>query len=164
MILFNLFYLGLDVIYIMKEKILEFLKIYFVFLAIAFVINTLIMEILVAPSVAPEHQKSISEQGWRSFVYNQLVGVTILYSIFSFVGSIIFFKKRFDFKRMGLLSFISGFVLEFTFMRPEWVQAIYELRVSGEVIGAVIVSSLYWFIPWGVPSYILQKYFLKEKD
>ena len=63
---------------------------------------------------------------------------------------------------MGLLSLLIGFICEFTFMKPEWVEKFYSLNVDGKIIVAVIISAIYWFIIWGAPTYILQKYFSKN--
>ncbi|MCW4020776.1 MAG: hypothetical protein NWF14_06080 [Candidatus Bathyarchaeota archaeon] len=54
---------------------------------------------------------------------------------------------------MEMLSLVIGFILEFTLMKPEWVQNIYAFKIEGDVIGAVFVSSLYWFIAWGAPAH-----------
>jgi len=77
------------------------------------------------------------------------VGIIIFFSIFSFVGTAIFLKTSYNPRKMGILSSIIGFFLEFTIMKPEWVQNIFALKIGGDVIGAIIVSPLYWFMTWG---------------
>jgi len=136
----------------MRNLIVKFLQIYVVFVAFVLLVN-LSLELL----VSPENRKIIEEQGWTYFLQHQLVGIIIFFLIFSFVGTIIFLKTSYNPRKMGLLSFIIGFILEFTMMKPEWVQNIYAFKIGGDVIGAIIVSSLYWFVTWGAPSYIYNK-------
>lgn len=83
--------------------------------------------------------------------------------MFSLAGSAIFFFKNYKPIKMGLLSFALGFILEFATMKPDWVQNIYTLQIAGGTIVAVIVSAVYWFIPWGVPAYIINKFYEKIK-
>lgn len=128
----------------MKDRVINFLKIYLVFLSFALAIN-LPLEILVP---TPEKEKIIAEYGWNLFIQYQVRAIVIFYMIFNFVGSIIFLFKIYRPIKMGVLSLIAGFILEFSFMKPDWVQNIYAIKIGGAVIGAVIVSSLYWIIPW----------------
>ena len=127
----------------MKDRIIKLLKIYIVFILIALLIN-LTMEMTIP---TPEEKNAL--------------GIIIFYLMFSFVGSIIFLLKSYRTRIMALLSFIAGFFLEFAFMRPEWVMKIYVLQLTGDVIGGLIVSAIYWLIPWGVPAYILHRYLFK---
>jgi hypothetical protein len=78
--------------------------------------------------------------------------------IFNLVGSVILLIKNYEAKVMGALSLLIGFIFEFSFMRPDWVQNVYALNIEAGVLGAVIVSAFYWFIPWGLPSYVIHKY------
>jgi len=134
------------------RSVVKFLQVYIVFVAFVLLVN-LSLELL----VSPENRKIIEEHGWTYFLQHQLVGIIIFFLIFSFVGAAIFLKTSYNPRKMGILSFIIGFVLEFTIMKPEWVQNIFALKIGGDVIGAIIVSSLYWFITWGAPSYIFNK-------
>lgn len=144
----------------MKRKLVRFLKIYLVFMLFVLVIN-LSVELL----ISPENRKTIAEQGWSYFVQHQLVGIIIFFVLFSLVGAMIFLKKKYKPKKMEILSFIIGFALEFIFMKPEWVQNIYALKIGEDVIGAVIGSSFYWLAAWGIPSYIIHtKDFLNSKN
>lgn len=118
------------------------------------------MEILVP---TPEREKIIAEYGWANFVQSKVTGLVMFYMIFSFVGSIIFLFKFYKPIIMGILSLVIGFILEFAFMKPEWVQNICVVRIGGDDVVAVIVSALYWFIPWGMPSYIVHKYIFKSR-
>ena len=124
----------------MKSFALRFLKIYLVFFLFSILVN-LSLELLVP---TPEEKDP--------------TGIIMFYSIFDLVGSLIYFYKKFRARIMGGLSFILGFICEFTFMRPEWVLKIYDLSINGDVIVAVLVSSVYWFIAWFIPSFILHKY------
>ncbi len=119
-------------------KLVKFFKIYSVFMAIALAIN-LSLEMLIP---TPEEK-------------NALV-IVVFYLLFNLIGSSIFLFKSYRPLKMGTLSFVLGFIFEFTFMRPDWVQSIYALSIGGDVISAVIVSAIYWFIPWGVPAYIIR--------
>lgn len=125
-------------------KIVRFLKIYFVFVSIALLIN-LSIEMLIP---TPEQKNAI--------------GIIMFYIIFSFIGSSVFFFKNYTYRRMGLLSLLLGFIFEFTFMRPAWVYDIFALKITFGVILTVIISALYWFIPWGVPAYIIHRYLSKQ--
>lgn len=127
----------------MKEKLARFVKIYFVFILVALIIN-LTMEMTIP---TPEEKNA--------------VGIAMFYLLFSLPGSLIFLFKNYRPLIMGMLSFVIGFLMEFAFMRPDWVMKIYSLNVGlGEIV-AVIVSAVYWFIPWGIPAFILQKYIIK---
>jgi len=143
---------------IMRDKVIKFLKIFLVFLLFALAAN-LSMEILVP---TPEREKIVAEHGWVYMVQSKMTGLTIFYAMFSFVGGVVFLFKFYEPIKMGFLSFVVGFVLEFAFMNPEWVQKIYALQIGGDVIVAVIVSAFYWFIPWGVPSYIFHTWIFKS--
>lgn len=127
----------------MKDKLVKFLKIYFVFILVALLIN-LTMEMTIP---TPEEKNAI--------------GIAMFYLLFSLPGSLVFLFKNYRPLIMGLLSFVIGFLMEFSFMRPEWVMKIYSLTVGPGEIVAVIVSAVYWFIPWGVSAFILQRYILK---
>jgi len=132
----------------MKDRIIKSLKIYAVFFLFALLIN-LTMEIVMKIIVNIPESLDIS-------------GIIIFFSIFSFFGALIFIFKSYRPKKMGLCSLVLGFVLEFSFMKPDWVQNIYALKIGGDVIVAIIVTSFYWFIAWGIPSYVIHKYLIKS--
>jgi hypothetical protein len=129
-----------------KKRAVDFLKVYAVFILFSMLVN-LSMELLIP---TPEEK--------------QATGIIIFYTIFSFFGSMIYLFRKYRPVRMGLLSLLIGFLLEFALMRPAWVMNIYGLSITGDVIGAVLVSSLYWFIAWGIPSYALHQYVFKAKS
>lgn len=128
----------------MKDRLLKFLKIYLAFILFALLVN-LSMEILIP---TPEEK--------------QVLGIVMFYMLFSITGSLVFLFKGYRPLKMGLLSFVLGFFFEFAFMRPDWVLKIYSLEVGGDVFGAVIVSAVYWFIAWGIPSYFLHRYVFRS--
>ena len=128
----------------MKDKLIKFVKIYFVFILIALLIN-LTMEMTIP---TPEEKNA--------------AGIAMFYMLFSLPGSLVLLLKNYKPLIMGFLSLVIGFIMEFTFMRPDWVMKIYTVQIGGDVIGAVIISAIYWFIPWSVPSFLLQRYILKE--
>ena len=128
----------------MKDRIIRLLKIYAVFIMVALLIN-LTMELTIP---TPEEKNAFA--------------IVFFYLLFSLPGSLVLLFKNYRPLKMGLLSFVIGFIFEFAFMRPDWVMKIYSLTAGPDVIGAVIISAVYWLIPWSVPTYILQKYIIKE--
>lgn len=142
----------------MKNRVIKFLVIYIVFLLFVLVVN-LTLEII---TPTPERAAVIAECGWECFLKEKIKGVVIFYVIFNFIGSVIFLLKNYKWKKMGQLSFIIGFILEFLLMRPDWVQNIFSFNITFSVITAVIISSLYWFGAWGAPAYLLHKFILKK--
>ena len=133
-----------------KNRTIKFLKIYGVFFLFALLINLLLEIVLRLILWIPEPL--------------DIRGIIIFFSIFSFFGSLIFFYKSYRPKKMGLLSLLFGQICEFTFMRPEWVQNFYALKINMDAIMPFIFSSIiYWFPAWLVPSYIIHKYVIKTK-
>lgn len=137
----------------MQKKFTKFLKIYLVFLLVALAVN-LTLELIVP---TPEKAKIVSEYGLNYFLTHHARRIIIFYLGFSAIGALILLYKKYSFLKMGFLSFIIGFIFEFTFMQPDWVQNIYALEISGAVIATVIISALYWFVPWSVPVLIGKK-------
>lgn len=127
----------------MKEKLVKFLKIYIVFFIVAMLIN-LTMELTIP---TPEEKNAFA--------------IVFFYALFSLPGALVLLLKNYKPWIMGLLSLGIGFFFEFSFMRPDWVMNIYALNIGASILSAII-SAIYWFIPWSVPAFILQKYILKE--
>jgi hypothetical protein len=123
----------------MIANILKFLKIYAVFMVFVLVVN-LSMEVFIP---TPEEKN--------------VIAIIIFYLIFNLFGSLIFFLKSYKPEIMGGLSFVIGFVLEFAFMRPDWVNKIYALEISIGIFIAVVISAIYWIIAWGIPAYVLDR-------
>jgi hypothetical protein len=119
----------------------KFLKVYLVFWVCAAALN-LPMELIFTP---------------EKF---DATGIMVFYGLFSIPGALIFFKKNYQPRRMGILSFITGFVMEFALLfNADWVRNIYALKIGGAVIVAVVISAFYWFVAWGAPSYVIHKWF-----
>jgi len=135
----------------MDNKITRFLKIYLVFIVSALVINLFLEIIFRFLFEIPEEL--------------DIFGILLFFSIFNLFGTVILFFRNYNPIKMGLLSLIFGQILEFTFMRPEWVLRMYAFEFSGETITSFVISSiLYWFPAWLIPSFILHKYkLLKDK-
>lgn len=152
----------------MKNKIIRFLKNYLVFWLFAVTVSVVIMEILIGSIIVPERQEFAVEHGMVNYLFEILFGTTIFYTIFSFFGALIFYFKNYNYKKMGLLSLLLGFILEFTILQPNipegegsgasWVQGWYNLNINGETIVGTLISAVYWFIGWGLPSYVIHKY------
>jgi len=157
----------------MKNKIIRFLKIYLVFWLFAVAISVVIMEILIGSILVPERQEFAAEHGMINYSFEILIGTTIFYTIFSFFGALIFYFKNYGCKKMGILSLLLGFILEFTILQPNipegegsgasWVQGWYSLNISGEIIVGTLISAIYWFIAWAGPTYIIHKFLAKIK-
>lgn len=141
----------------MKKEALRLLKTYLIFLLVAVLIN-LTLELIVP---TPERAATVAEHGLAYFLKTHTINVMIFYAIFSLIGAVIFVLKNYDALRMGVLSFIVGFILEFLMMRPDWVGEIYALNIDMGIIVAVLISAAYWFVPWSLPAYMIHKYVKK---
>lgn len=133
------------------------LKPYLVFTTI-----TLLVVIPLELIFSPHHRKTIAEYGLSYFIRHSLVGMVILFALISLIGVVVLLKKKYTPVRMGVLSLILGFAIEFLFMKPDWVQAIVTFKIGGGTIVAVLISAFYWFAVWGIPSYVIYKYFVQE--
>ena len=135
----------------MNNKFKKFLSVYMIFILWAVCVNGIIIETIGRVVL------KIPEP-WDP-------GLFIFYFIFNSIGTIIFFIGKYNSKIMGIFSLIIGQILEFTFMRPEWVKKFYALEIGGETIAPLIVSSiLAWFPVWFFPSYIAHKYIFKREE
>ncbi|MBU7030470.1 MAG: hypothetical protein HXS48_26295 [Theionarchaea archaeon] len=133
------------------------LKTYLVFTTI-----TLLVVIPLELIFSPHHRRTIAEYGLGYFIRHSLVGMVILFAVVSLIGMVILLKKEYTPVRMGVLSLILGFAIEFLFMRPDWVQAVVTFKIGGGTIVAVLISAFYWFAVWGIPSYVIYRYFAQE--
>ena len=155
-----------------RSTIIQFLKIYLVFWLFAVAISVVIMEIIIGSLIVPERQEFASEHGITAYTFEVFFGTTIFYTIFSFFGALIFYFKNYSYKKIGILSLLLGFILEFTILQPNipegegsgasWVQGWYNLNITGETIVGTLISAVYWFIGWGFPSYVIHKYSTKS--
>lgn len=123
---------------------------------LVFTISCLLVVIPLELLFSPKHSKTIAEYGLGYFIRTSLLGMVILFAVISLIGTVILLKKWYNPVRMGILSFVLGFFIEFVFMKPDWVQAIGSFRLTGGVLIAVVLSAIYWFAVWGVPSYVIQ--------
>ena len=101
-----------------RSTIIQFLKISLVFWLFAVAVSVVIMEIIIGSLIVPERQEFAAEHGMINYSFEILFGTTIFYTIFSFFGALIFYFKNYNYKKMGLLSLLLGFILEFTILQP----------------------------------------------
>ena len=133
----------------MKDRVIKFLKIYAVFFLFALLVNLSLEIGLRLIFQIPEPL--------------DVRGIIMFFSLFNFFGALIFFYKKYRARKMGLLSLIFGDICEFTFMKPEWVQSIYALKINMDAIMPFIISSvIYWFPAWTIPSYVIHRYVIKS--
>ena len=124
----------------MKNKIIRFLKIYLVFWLFAVTVSVVIMEILIGSIIIPERQEFAAEHGMINYSFEILLEQPFFYTIFSFFGALIFYFKNYNYKKMGLLSLLFGFILEFTILQPNipegegsgasWIQGWCSLNIT----------------------------------
>ncbi|MBC7130351.1 hypothetical protein H5T51_03905 [Candidatus Bathyarchaeota archaeon] len=155
-----------------KRSFIRFLKTYAVFWLFAIAVSVLFLEIVVGFLLVPERREYATEHGASDYSSTVFFGTAMFYGIFNFFGALIFHLKRFRPKRMGLLSLIAGFILEFSrvlqggIQESEgsgaiWVQGWYNLNLSGETIMGTLISAAYWFVAWAGPTYIIYKFLSK---
>ncbi len=91
-------------------------------------------------------------------------GALFFWVLYCILGVGIFLKKENNPKIIGAYSWVLGYMLEFTWIRPNWVQAILgEIEMSRlELLAAVLVSSLCWFMSWALPAYVIIRFLVKE--
>ncbi len=140
----------------MQTRLVKFAKVYLVFMLSAILVNVA-MEIAIP---TPEKAMIIAEHGWDHYMAVNVRGIILFYAIFSLVGGVIYISTNLRSVEMGASSLVIGFVLEFAFMRPGWVLRILALRVAPADVVAVIVSVFYWYVAWGLPSYLIQRYLM----
>ncbi|MBU7016308.1 MAG: hypothetical protein HXS44_02270 [Theionarchaea archaeon] len=123
-----------------------------------FYVSVLVVVIPLELIFSPNHRVTIAEYGWGYFIRNSLMGMGILYALLSFIGLLILLKMEYTPVRMGVLSLVLGFIIEFLFMKPGWVYSIARFQITVGIIIAVLLSAFYWFAVWGFPSYMLKRY------
>jgi len=124
----------------------KFAKTYLVFFASSLLINVS-MEALLCPE--------------NLAIVNQII---IFYILFSLLGALVFLRKSCGPRGMGVLSFIFGFIFEFTFMLPDWVRNVYALKINMDTAAAVVVSAFYWFLAWAAPSFVIHRWALWRRQ
>lgn len=136
-------------------KLARLLKVFTIFWLVSLATN-LTMEILVP---TPEKAAIVEEHGWGYYYTVQVRGIVLFYALFSLAGSYIFVTYSYRTRMMGLLSATLGYVFEFAFMRPDWVRAIMALRLNPELFFTLLVTTFYWYIAWGLPTYVTHRWF-----
>jgi hypothetical protein len=136
------------------SNIAKFLKTYLLFMTFILTVNML-MEIVV---VKPETLPIIEEYSWGYFIISKLTGgILIMYALYDLLGTIIYYKLKLTPIKMGLIGLAVGMIMEFFFMKPDWVMRFYSLDISFGVIGGLITTAFYWYIPWAAPPYLINK-------
>jgi len=123
-----------------RKQIAKFLWTYLVFVASTMVVNVTLELLLGHPA-------------W---------GIVGFYALFSILGSLVLHWKRLKPLPMGMLSLAAGWFCELTFMKPDFLQDVHALRISARLIFTLVITSLYWFLAWGVPTWIVHRYFKNE--
>jgi len=139
-----------------QTRLVKFGKVYLVFILSAILVNVA-MEIAVP---TPEKARVIAEHGWGHYLSVNVRGLILFYALFNLIGGVIYISTNLRSVEMGVSSLVVGFVLEFALMRPDWVLHILALRVAPADVVAVIVSMFYWYVAWGLPSYLIQRYLM----
>lgn len=138
----------------MQTRFVKFGMVYLVFVLSAVLVNVA-MEIAIQ---TPEKAEIVAEHGWGHYLAVEVRGTILLYALFNLVGGVIYISTNLRSVEMGATSLVFGFVLEFAFMRPGWVLHILALRVVPADAVAVVVSAFYWYVAWGLPSYLIRCY------
>jgi hypothetical protein len=134
-----------------QTRLFKFGKIFLVFMLTALVTNV-VMEIVIP---TPEKGRIISKHGWGHYLIVDVRGIVLFFVLFSLTGSVIYNTTSLMSADMGVASLVIGFLLEFAFMRPDWVLHVLTLKPRPGDLVAIIVSMFYWYIAWGLPSYIV---------
>ena len=135
----------------MQTRLFKFGKIFLVFMLTALVTNV-VMEIVIP---TPEKGRIISKHGWGHYLIVNVRGIVLFFVLFSLTGSVIYNTTSLMSADMGVASLVIGFLLEFAFMRPDWVLHVLTLKPRTGDLVAIIVSMFYWYIAWGLPSYLV---------
>jgi|GEM_PF-1826323 len=153
-----------------STKMFEFLGSFVVFFLITFLINGLI-EIYGAPSFISIRQQFIAAHTKYPFLPDMTLSLAKFFFVFSIPGFLLFISKKFNFVKMGLFSLFAGFILEFSGIFPvvcgepmDWLHNWHNFDVPYWTIIGTLLSSLYWFAAWAIPSYIISKYLFKKEE
>ncbi len=142
----------------MQSRLAKFVRVYVIFMLSSLLANVT-MEMIVP---TPEKERIVAEHGWGHLSVN-VRGIVVFYAVFSLVGSTIYFDSNLRSVEMGVSSLVLGFVLEFAFMKPEWVVNTMALQLKPGDIIAILVSAFYWYVTWGLPSYLIMRYLMGLK-
>lgn len=136
-------------------KLARLSKVFLIFWLVSLATN-LTMEVLVP---TPEKAAIVEEHGWGYYYTVQVRGIVLFYAIFSLAGSYVFVTQSYRTRMMGLLSTALGYFFEFAFMRPDWVRALLALQLSPALFFTLLVTTFYWYIAWGLPTYVTHRWF-----
>jgi hypothetical protein len=139
-----------------QSRLVKYVKVYLVFVLLAILTNVG-MEIAIP---TPEKAGVIAKHGWGHYLAVNVRGLILFYALFNLIGSVIYNSTNLRSVEMGVSSLAVGFVLEFAFRRPNWVLHILDLQPTPGDLVAIVVSMFYWYVSWGVPSYLIGRYLL----
>jgi hypothetical protein len=143
-----------------QSRLVKFVKVYLVFVLLA-VLTNVAMEIAIP---TPEKVGVIAEHGWGHYLAVNVRGLILFYALFNLIGGVIYNSTNLRSVEMGVSSLVIGFLLEFAFRRPDWVLHILALQPTPGDFVAVVVSMFYWYVSWGLPSYLIGRYLLSLED
>ena len=133
-------------------------------------INGLI-EIYGAPSFVPIKQQFIAACTKYPFLPDMTLSLAKFFFVFSIPGFLLFISKKFDFIKMGLFSLFAGFILEFSGFFPvvcgepmNWLHNWHSFADQYWVVLGTLLSSLYWFAAWAIPSYVISQYLSQKQE
>ena len=104
---------------------------------------------------------ALEDVSYYEYIVNHMwAGALFFWILFCLLGSGIFLKKERDPKIIGVYSWVLGYLFEFTWMRPNWVQAILgEIEMwYFELFAAILVTSFTWFMVWALPTYVIGRF------
>jgi hypothetical protein len=139
-----------------QPRLVKFVKVNLVFVLLA-VLTNVAMEIAI-PTL--EKAGVVVEHGWGQSLAVDVGGLILFCALFNLIGGVIYNSTNLRSVEMGVFSLGVGLILEFAFMRPDWALQILALRPTLRDLLAVVVSMLYWYISWGLPSFLIGRYLL----
>ena len=143
-----------------QPRLVKFVKVCLVFVLLA-VLTNVAMEITVP---TPETAGVVAEHGWSHYLTVNVRSLILFYALYNLIGGVIYNSTNLRSVEMGVFSLAVGFALEFAFRKPDWVHHILALQPTpGDFVG-VVVSMFYWYIAWGLPSYLIGRYLLSLED
>jgi len=143
-----------------QSRLVKFVKVNLVFMLLA-VLTNFAMEITVP---TPEKAGGDAEHGWDHYLVVDVRSLILFYALFNLIGGVIYNSTNLRSVEMGVFSLTVGFVLEFAFRRPNWVLHILDLQPTPGDLVAIVVSMFYWYVSWGLPSYLIGRYLLSLED
>ena len=143
-----------------QSRLVKFVKVCLVFVLLA-VLTNVAMEITV---LTPETAGVVAEHGWGHYLTVNVKSLILFYALFNLIGGVIYNSTNLRSVEMGVFSLAVGFALEFAFRKPDWVHHILALQPTPRDLLAIVVSMFYWYISWGLPSFLIGRYLLSLED